>query len=82
MKDVVVFLVFLVGAQHRRVGFQCLEGIHHDGKRIVLDLHSLDAVSGAVAVGRDHSRHLLRLIHDFVGGEHHLRVRHQRRHPV
>src|SRR5215475_8955553 len=38
--------------------------------------------SGNVSLGRQNCRNLLGLIHHFVDREHHLRIRHQRRHPV
>ena len=78
-------LSFLPGLSVRRTGrarLQRLEGVHDDGQRVVLDLHRLDAVGRGVAVGRDDGRDLLRLVHDLLGRQHHLRVRHQRRHPV
>ena len=82
VEDAVVLLVLLVGAEDRRRGVERLEGIHHHRQRIVLDLHGLDPVRGDVPVRRDHRRDLLRLVHDLLGRQHHLRVRHQGRHPV
>ena len=82
VEDVVVLLAFLVRAEHRRAGLQRLERVDDDRQRLVLDLDRRDAVGRRVAVGRDDGRDLLRLVHDLVGRQHHLRVRHQRRHPV
>ena len=82
VEDVVVLLVLLVGAQHRRVGLERLERIDDDRQRLVVHLHRLDPVGRRVAVGGDHRRHLLRLVHDLLGRQHHLGVGHQGRHPV
>ncbi len=82
VEDAVVLLVLLVGAQDRRRRVERLPGIDHRRHRLVLHLHRLHAVGGGVAVGGDHRRDLLRLVHHRVGGQHHLGVRHQRRHPV
>ena len=82
VEDVVVLLVRLVRAQDRRAFLQRLEGVHDDRQRLVLDLDRVGAVRRRVAVGRDDGGDLLRLVHDAVGREHHLRIRHQGRHPV
>ena len=75
-------LAWLVGAQHGGAGLDGLEGIHHHGQLLVVDLHRGHAVGGGVAVGGDDRRHLLGLVHHLLDGEHHLGVRHQGRHPV
>ena len=63
-------------------GLERLLRIDHDRQRIVVDLNGVGSVGRDVAIGRQHGRHFLRLVHHFVDRQHHLRVRHQRRHPV
>ena len=82
MEDVVVGLALLVVAQHGCIGLERLEWVHDHGQRLVLDLDGLDAVGGCVAAGRHDGGDLLAREHHLVDREHHLGVRHQRRHPV
>ena len=78
----VVLLVFLVLAQHRRAGCDRLQRVDHHRQRLVIDLDRVGAVGGDIALGGDHRAHLLRLVHHFVGRQHHLRVGRDGRHPV
>ena len=80
--DVVVGLAFLVGAEHRRIVLERLEGVHDGRHGLVFDLDRGHSVGGRIARGCDHPGHLLRLVHHGVRGEHHLGVRHEGRHPV
>ena len=80
--DVVVLLVLLVGPQHRCARHERLARIDDHRQRVVLDLHRGDAVGGGVAAGGQHGGDFLRLVHDFLDRQHHLGVRHERRHPV
>ena len=80
--DVVVVLVLFVGPQHRRVRLHRLLGIHDDRQRVVLHLDRGRAVGGDVTLGRQHRGDFLRLVHHLLDRQHHLGVRHQRRHPV
>ena len=82
VEDAVVLLVLLVGPQDRRSREQGLERIDDDRQRVVIDLDRLDAVGCRVPIGRDHGGHFLRLVHYLLGGQHHLGVRHEGRHPV
>ena len=81
--DVVGLLALAaVRAQDRRVGLERLERVDDDRQRLVVDLDRRDAVGRGVARRRDDGRHLLRLVHDGVHGEHHLHVAGEGRHPV
>ena len=82
VEDAVVLLVLLVGSEHRGAGLERLERIDDDRQRVVVDFDGVDAIGGRVAIGGDDARHLLRLVHHLLGRQHHLGIRHQRRHPV
>ena len=65
-----------------RVILERLEGVDDGLHGLVVDLDRGDPVGGRVARRGDDGRDLLRLVHDGVRRQHHLRVRHERRHPV
>ena len=71
----------LSGSNERRVRLERLERVAHDGQRFVVDLHRRGAVGGGVAALGEDRHHFLPLEFHGVDGEHHLGVRHQRRHP-
>ena len=79
---VIVLLALLVGAKNGRIGEQRFLRVDDDGQRIVVNLHCIDSIGRHVARGSEHGRYFLSLIHDFLDRQYHLRIGHQRRHPV
>ncbi len=79
--DAVVGLVFLVGADHRRVRLERTLRRHHRLERLVVDVDQLEGVLRDVGVLGDHRRDLLALEPHLVGDEHRLGVVAHRRHP-
>jgi hypothetical protein len=82
VEDVVVRLARLVGAQHRGSRLERFVRIDDDRERVVFDFDGFDSVGGGVSIGGDDRGHFLRLVHHLFGGQHHLGVGHQRRHPM
>ena len=78
--DVVALLLF-VFPDDSGVRLKGLEGVHHDGQRLVFHLDGADAIGGRVAVGGENGCHLLTVELDGVHGEHHLGVSHEGGHP-
>src|SRR5262249_53946644 len=78
----VVGLVVLVRTYQRRVRLKRLDRIEDRRQRFVLDLHGRGTVSRGIAILGQHARDFLRLVAHAVGRQHHLRVAHQRWHPV
>jgi hypothetical protein len=77
-----VELVLDVLAQDRRVRIHRLEGIVDRRQRLVLDLDQLGGVGRDIAVLGDDEGDLLVLVQHLAGGEHHLDVAREGRHPV
>ncbi len=63
-------------------GLERLLRIDDHRERLVLDLDRVGAVGRDVALGRQDRRDLLGLVHHLLHRQHHLRVRHEGRHPV
>ncbi len=81
--DVVVLLVLgTIRAEDEGVLLEGLVGIDDDRQRLVVDEHGRDPIGGGVTARRDDRSHLLALVHDRVGGQHHLHVAREGRHPV
>ena len=72
----------LVGAQDDGARLEGLEGVDDHGQGLVVDVHGRGAVGSDVARGGHDRGHLLRLVLDGIGGQHHLGVAGQGRHPV
>ena len=54
-------LIFLVGAQQRRIGIQGLLRVNDHSQRLVLDLDSSNAIGGCIAAGSNDKGYLLHL---------------------
>ena len=81
VEDVVVGLLFLVVADHRRVRVERPAGVDDRRQRLVFDVDQFERVAGGVAVLGDDERDLLALEAHLVGGQHRLGVVGERRHP-
>jgi len=78
----VVRLLLLVGADEGSIRLEGLERIDHGRQRLVVDLDETGPVDRAVARLGEDGRDLLALVDDVIGGQDHLGVRHEGRHPV
>ena len=77
----IVALVFLVGADDRRIGLEALHRIDDHRQRVIVDLHGIGSVPGDVRIGRNDRRHLLSLEAHLVRRQDRLGVTGHRRHP-